>query len=171
MFESLSAETVVHLTNLSTEALAIAGVLLFLLALGFAKGKSELLAVLCAVYPATLIAYVFPYASYLTVGGTGQAGDATRMLIIFGVVLVVCVFGLRRFVSVPVGQGALVRTVELVLLSALITGTLLAVAVTLLEADTLYPSSALTARLFDGSLALFWWLVGGIISTYILVRT
>lgn len=170
MLETLPTETITYLTSISSEVLALGGAVLFLVALGLAKGKGELLALLVALYPAAIVASTFPYWSQMPF--RSSVGDDATMnaVVVFGLGTLLGFFVLRGFISGLIRPNSLARTLETLMVALIVTGTGMALAATLLNTTALYPLSPLALMLFSGQVALFWWIVGGLGCLGLIIR-
>ncbi len=119
---------------------------------GFALffGSDRFMALVAGIYAAIPLYMFFPYkdmlgdSPYLSVG----------LYLLFAALALVAFSGLSTFLS-STGFG-FVRTI---ILSVLIAGFLLAVAIHILPMDKIYTFSGPTKALFSSSTAYFWWLV------------
>ncbi len=161
----LNTDAVMSLGSIGTDVIVILGVIVLLVALGFTKGKSELIALLVAVFPAALLTQFFPFMGILTFGNPGL-----DRALVFGSFLIVIMLLLRPYIAGSYPKTSFWRSVEIVALSIACTGAIAAVLIQVCDIAQVYPLSGLILGAFMGPVGVFWWLVGGLAAIPLFVR-
>jgi hypothetical protein len=168
MLEMISVETLGYITSASVDMLAIGAIVIFLVALGFAKGKGELLAFFLSVFPAAFLTVIFPYEGLIPYNG--PHASVYEELTIFIAFFVLIGLTVRNYVEGGFPRSSFWRFIEIVGLSLAIMAALLAIMIHMLQVDTIYGFSPLVLTAFNGPLALFWWLIGSLVVIPLFVR-
>ena len=140
-------------------AFIVAAALIALFALVF--GSDRFMPLVAGIYAAIPLYMIFPYKDIL--------GDnpyfAVGLYLLFAILGLIAFSGLSTFLT-STGLG-FVRTL---ILSVLVAGFLLAVAVHILPFEQIYTLSAPTKALFSSNTAYFWWLVAPLAGVFFLGR-
>ena len=171
MFDPTEAEAVIRnsLKDISADTLGLLGVVALFVALALAKGKDTVVALLFAIYPATLITTIFPWYAKISLGIGGEG--AYERLIVFAVATIAFFFILRGYIESYEQYGYFWRVVEAVALGVALVGLAMAVLFNVVQVYHIYEFSVLVGTLFGSPTAFFLWLVAPVVAFPMFVRS
>ena len=156
-------------TNPNPAYLAFGGVVVFLVALGLARSKDLLVTILVAVYVSALITVLFPYHAW--VHETFFIRHPTLVpLFMFGFSIVVTILSLRKYVLSNYQHRPIWRTIEVIVLSLMITGLCFSILHHSVGIASLFPGWQASDFLFASKQALTFWLIAPVLSFPLFIR-
>jgi hypothetical protein len=171
MFDPIEAEAVIRssLKDISADAFGLLGVVALFVALALAKGKDTVVALLFAIYPATLLTSTFPWYAKISLGIGGEG--AYERLIVFIIGTIAFFFILRGYIESYEQYGYLWRVVEAVALSVALVGLTMATLYHVVQVWHIYEFSVIFSSLFGSSTAFFLWLIAPVLAFPMFVRS
>jgi hypothetical protein len=164
MFGTITTTALDTVGSTSTDVIGLVLLCIALLTWGRIKGRSVLIALLFALYPAMLITTHLPYTQIPSITG------APGRLVVFALSLAVGFIALRRYLTHTFFFGGLYRWFELGILSVVLAGVTGVALYHHVDIGTLYTFSNLFDQLFLSPVAHIAWLAAGLLVTPLFVR-
>lgn len=149
--------------------LAFGAVAVFLVALGLARSKDLLISILVALYVSALITALFPYHGWVH-EALFIRHPTLVPLFIFGFSAVVTLLSLRRYILSNYQHRPVWRTIEVVVLSLMVTGLSFSILHHIVGIASLFPGWQASDFLFASKQALTFWLIAPVLSFPLFIR-
>jgi hypothetical protein len=169
MFNGATESVIGSLGKISSDIFGVVAFVVLVTALGLAKSKKIPIVILLSLYPAALIAVFFPFYEYIKIGDPTLSTVAGPLFVLI-LSTIGAFFILRSYIEARYEYRSFWRFVEVIALSIAIVGLCMALLYHVVEIESYYDFSVIFDTLFASPTALFFWILGPLLSIPLFVR-